>query len=143
MDGMIQIYSPEEYEKVAEILLTTYKHIKLWLFDGPMGAGKTTFIRALMQKAGVKDVVSSPTFALVNEYERADGEPVYHLDCYRLSGIDEAIQAGIDEIVTSGKWCLIEWPKIIEPLLWGTALLITFEKIDNHRSVLTELKTYE
>ncbi|MCX8148993.1 tRNA (adenosine(37)-N6)-threonylcarbamoyltransferase complex ATPase subunit type 1 TsaE [Thermaurantimonas aggregans] len=140
---MIQIYSPEEYEKVAEILLTTYKHIKLWLFDGPMGAGKTTFIRALMQKAGVKDVVSSPTFALVNEYERADGEPVYHLDCYRLSGIDEAIQAGIDEIVTSGKWCLIEWPKIIEPLLWGTALLITFEKIDNHRSVLTELKTYE
>lgn len=140
---MIHIYSPEEYEKVAEILLTTYRHIKLWLFDGPMGAGKTTFIRAIMHKAGVKDVVSSPTFALVNEYEGADGEPVYHLDCYRLSGIGEAVQAGIDEIVTSGKWCLIEWPKIIEPLLWGTALLITFEKMDNHRSVLTELKTYE
>ncbi|MFN4299945.1 MAG: tRNA (adenosine(37)-N6)-threonylcarbamoyltransferase complex ATPase subunit type 1 TsaE [Thermaurantimonas sp.] len=140
---MIHIYSPEEYEKVAEILLTTYKHIKLWLFDGPMGAGKTTFIRAIMHKAGVKDVVSSPTFAIINEYEGANGEPVYHLDCYRLSGTDEAVQAGIDEIVTSGKWCLIEWPKIIEPLFWGTALLITFEKMDNHRSVLTELKTYE
>lgn len=140
---MIHIASPSEYDQFAENLLRTYKHIRLWLFDGPMGAGKTTLIRTLLKKAGVRDVVSSPTFAIINEYEGTDGKPVFHLDCYRLAGVDEAIQAGVDEIVTSGNWCLIEWPKIIEPLLWGTALLITFEKTDNHRSVLTELKTYE
>lgn len=140
---MIEIKSLQEYDELSRYLLENYKHVPVWLFEGEMGAGKTTLIRHILKAAGVQDEVSSPTFAIVNEYAGARGEVIYHMDCYRLSSADEALHSGLDEILTSGKWCLVEWPVVIENFLWGKTLFITFEKMGNIRRIQYELKTYE
>jgi tRNA threonylcarbamoyladenosine biosynthesis protein TsaE len=80
-------------------------------FHGPMGAGKTTLIRHLCLALGVRDRVTSPTFALVNEYLARDGSSVLHIDLYRLSGEEEAVQAGIGEVLEKGRLSLVEWPE--------------------------------
>ncbi len=140
---MIEINSPQDYEPLARNLLKNYSHIAVWLFKGEMGAGKTTLIRKILHEAGVQDEVSSPTFAIVNEYADQQGKVIYHMDCYRLAGADEALQSGIDELLTSGNWCLVEWPEVIENFLWGRVLTITFEKTGEIRKIQTELKAYE
>ena len=94
-------------------------------FEGEMGAGKTTFIKALCQSMGVQDEVSSPTFALVNEYRDAQNQPIYHFDFYRLNEPAEAVGIGALEYFDSGYLCLIEWPSRIEALLPPERLLIT------------------
>jgi tRNA threonylcarbamoyladenosine biosynthesis protein TsaE len=86
-------------------------------FEGEMGAGKTTLIRALAGTLGVTDDVSSPTFALVNEYRDAQGAPVYHFDFYRIDSVDEAERMGAVEYLDSGYLCLVEWPARVAPLL--------------------------
>lgn len=78
---------------------------------GPMGAGKTTLVRALCAELGVVDAVNSPTFSLVQEYRTHTGQTVYHLDLYRLNSAEEAWHAGVEEVVESGAWCFIEWPE--------------------------------
>jgi tRNA threonylcarbamoyladenosine biosynthesis protein TsaE len=94
-------------------------------FEGEMGAGKTTFIKALCESMGVPAAdVSSPTFALVNEYRDARNQPIYHFDFYRLDSPDEAERIGALEYFDSGYLCLIEWPSRIEPLLPSNRLLI-------------------
>lgn len=140
---MIEINTVGDYDLLAVDLLKNYADIDVWLFKGEMGAGKTTLIRCILQGAGIQDDVSSPTFSIVNEYADVQGNPVYHMDCYRLSSVNEALQSGIDELITSGNWCLIEWPEVIEKLLWGKVLLITFEKTGDVRKVQIELKAYE
>ncbi len=84
---------------------------------GPMGAGKTTFVKALCAQLGVRDVVCSPTFALLNEYETAQGTPVYHFDFYRIRNLAEAIDMGCPDYFSSGSLCLIEWPEMVEDIL--------------------------
>ena len=86
-------------------------------FEGEMGAGKTTLIRALAQLLGVADAVSSPTFALVNEYRDGHDQPVYHFDFYRLDSVAEAERMGAAEYLDSGYLCLVEWPGRVAPLL--------------------------
>ena len=86
-------------------------------FEGEMGAGKTTLIRALAAALGVADDVSSPTFALVNEYRDGAGRPVYHFDFYRVDSVDEAVRMGAAEYFDSGYLCLVEWPARVAPLL--------------------------
>lgn len=140
---MFEIKSLKDYEILADRVLSIYSHIPLWLFEGPLGAGKTTFIRHILSRAGVQDEISSPTFSIVNEYAGHNSESIYHLDCYRIKHIDEALQSGLDEILTSGRWCLVEWPRVVEPLFWGDALLITFEKSENCRRLQLEHKRYE
>ncbi|WP_345072518.1 tRNA (adenosine(37)-N6)-threonylcarbamoyltransferase complex ATPase subunit type 1 TsaE [Hymenobacter fastidiosus] len=95
------------------------------LFEGEMGAGKTTFIKALCRQLGVADDVSSPTFALVNEYRDAQDQPIYHFDFYRLDDPREAVNIGTQEYFDSGYLCLIEWPSRIAALLPPDCLLIT------------------
>ena len=86
-------------------------------FEGEMGAGKTTLIRALAAALGIDDDVSSPTFSLVNEYQAAGGQPVYHFDFYRIETIDEAARMGATEYFDSGYLCLVEWPARVAALL--------------------------
>lgn len=94
-------------------------------FEGEMGAGKTTFIKALCRELGVVEEVSSPTFSLVNEYRTARNEPIYHFDFYRLDDPREAEDIGALEYFDSGYLCLIEWPSRIEALLPPDILLLT------------------
>ena len=94
-------------------------------FFAPMGAGKTTFTTAICKALGVTDPVGSPTFAIVNEYLRADGDYMYHFDFYRISRLSEAIDIGLDDYLYSGCLCIMEWPENIEELLPEDTLRVT------------------
>ena len=110
----------EQGEQVSalEILRVCEPH-RVFAFDGQMGAGKTTFIKQLVEEMGTTDIVNSPTFAIVNVYdvEQPYQGEVYHFDCYRLKDIREAIDFGAEEYLYSGNYCFIEWPDILQPLL--------------------------
>ncbi len=95
----------------ASRLLDLAREHKVIAFHGEMGAGKTTLIHAICKLLKIKDVVGSPTFSIINEYKIAGGEPVYHLDLYRLNGEQEAIGAGVEDCLYSGSLCLVEWPE--------------------------------
>lgn len=106
-------------------------------FYGKMGAGKTTFIKAVCEELGVTDVVNSPTFSIVNEY-RADesGELVYHFDFYRINRIEEAYDLGYEDYFYSGAICLIEWPELVEELLPADAVRVEVaEQADGSRTI--------
>lgn len=94
-------------------------------FFAPMGAGKTTFTTALCKALGVTDPVGSPTFAIVNEYLRADGDYMYHFDFYRINKLSEAIEIGLDDYLYSGCLCIMEWPENVEELLPEDTLRVT------------------
>ena len=101
---------------------------KVVLFNGEMGAGKTTFIKALCLALGVKSPTSSPTFSLVNEYEASEGL-VYHFDMYRLKSETEALDFGIDDYLYSGNWCFIEWAEKIPSLIPEEHLVVTLTAV--------------
>jgi len=90
---------------------------RIYAFYGPMGAGKTTIIKAICTQLGATDVVSSPTFTLVNEYSTEQGESLYHIDFYRINNLSEAFDFGIEEYLSSGSYCFIEWPELAEAIL--------------------------
>lgn len=125
---MNKTYSISELNLVAKEILVTAKH-KALLFYGEMGAGKTTLIKELCKELGIKDVVNSPTFSLVNEYHTQNSEIVYHFDFYRIEDENEAYDIGIEDYFDSDAWCLIEWPQNIENLL-------PLESTEIHISVL-------
>lgn len=101
---------------------------KILLFVGEMAAGKTTLIKELCRLAGVEEPVSSPTYALVNEYARNNGQTLYHFDFYRIQQVGEALDIGATEYFDSGNICLIEWPERVTPLLPEQFLTVTIEK---------------
>lgn len=101
----------------ADALINLADHVKLITFRGDMGAGKTTFIKEICARLGVVDVVSSPTFSLVNEYLTDRGATVYHFDFYRIKSQQEAFDMGYEEYFYSGNYCLIEWPEKVEELI--------------------------
>jgi tRNA threonylcarbamoyladenosine biosynthesis protein TsaE len=109
-------FSLNQIQEVAQNLLTS-KPEKVILFNGEMGVGKTTFIKALAKQLGVTEETSSPTFSLVNEYETTTNEKVYHFDVYRLNSEEEALDMGIEEYLYSGNWCFIEWAEKIPNLI--------------------------
>lgn len=109
----------------------------VFAFYGKMGAGKTTFIKALCRELGVQDTVNSPTFAIVNEYQDGQGEPVYHFDFYRIKRLAEAYDMGCDEYFYSGHPCFIEWPELIEDILPQETVRVTIsEQPDGSRQVV-------
>ena len=110
------IFSLDEIKQVAKKILAENPK-RVILFNGNMGVGKTTLIKALAKELGVMDATSSPTFSLVNEYEAAKNQLVYHFDVYRLNKENEALDLGIDEYLYSGHWCFIEWPEKIPNLI--------------------------
>jgi len=122
----------------AEILLQRMGDRRKVALYGQMGAGKTTFVRAICQVLGAVGNVSSPTFAIVNEYSLAEtGDAVYHLDLYRLKTLQEAMDIGVKNYLEDAAYCFIEWPELIEPLLPPDAVRIKLELVnDSQRKIL-------
>ena len=121
MSKTINIKSLEEIGAAAhefvQYVSSSHLQSNIFAFFGQMGAGKTTFIKALCRELGVEDDVNSPTFTIVNEYRAAKGFPVYHFDFYRINRISEAYDIGIDEYFSAEGLCLVEWPEKIEEIL--------------------------
>ena len=107
-------------------------------FQGKMGAGKTTFIKALCEQLGVCDMVNSPTFSIVNEYTDAEGQTLaYHFDLYRLKSVAEALDMGAEDYFYSGRYCFIEWPDVADALLPDNCAEASIEEADNGTRILT------
>jgi len=103
---------------------------KVWAFDAAMGGGKTTLIHALCDVLEVTDTVSSPTFSIINQYQTKSGRIVYHLDLYRIKDEEEAIQAGVEDVLFSGELCLVEWPEKIPGLLPDNTVHLRIETVN-------------
>ncbi len=108
----VQLKSLNEIDSVAEQLLAYGGDTPIWIFNGDMGAGKTTLIKSICERLGVQDVVNSPTFSIVNEYIDAEDNKIYHFDLYRIEDEEEILDIGIEEYLASGFRCFIEWPAI-------------------------------
>lgn len=118
MKHEIEIKSLQELESAAKRFLEEIRGNSLIAFYGPMGAGKTTFITALCRELGVReDAVSSPTFAIVNEYRAASGDSIFHFDFYRIEDAREALDIGLYDYLDSGCLCFMEWPENVQALL--------------------------
>ncbi len=113
----IKINSLDKIDDAAMDFIRVMGNNTVFAFRGAMGAGKTTFIKAICETLGVDDVINSPTFAIVNEYRSDSGELIYHFDFYRINKIEEVYDFGYEDYFYSGSLCFIEWPELIEPLL--------------------------
>ena len=126
------INSLSDLPKVADLVLESLNGRNVVAFFAPMGAGKTTLISTLMETLGSEDIVTSPTFALVNQYYTAEREPVYHFDFYRINSIGEAFDMGYEEYFYSGDLCLVEWPEKVEQLLPEDTMVVKIEILDEN-----------
>jgi tRNA threonylcarbamoyladenosine biosynthesis protein TsaE len=111
------VSTEQELPAVARELLRCFPDNRVFAFYGEMGAGKTTFIKAICHELGVDNNTMSPTFAIINEYITRDMQSVYHMDFYRINSLEEVFDIGYEEYLFSGRFCLLEWPGLIEPLL--------------------------
>lgn len=125
------IFKEEDIKQAAKQFVETMEENTVFAFYGKMGAGKTTFIKAVCEELGVADTVTSPTFAIVNEYEAAGGRPIYHFDFYRIKKVSEAYDMGCEEYFYSGHPCFIEWPELIEEVLPEETVNVTIEALSN------------
>ena len=139
MSMEIRIKSIEEIAVAAKEFVAAMGERKVFAFYGKMGAGKTTFIKAVCEELGVEDVINSPTFAIVNEYVDGQGEPVYHFDFYRIKNQQEVMDLGYEDYVYSGHVCFMDWPELIENLLPDDAVKVTIEEeIDGGRVLVVD-----
>lgn len=134
----IKIQSLEHIHEAAREFIAAMGDNTVFALYGKMGAGKTTFIKALCQELGVEDVVTSPTFAVINEY-RSDiaGELIYHFDFYRIKKMEEVYDMGYEDYFYSGALCFIEWPELVEELLPGNTIKVTIEELEDGSRKLT------
>lgn len=131
----IRIENLENIRQAAKLFVEQIGAYKVYAFYGKMGAGKTTFIKAICEELGVEEVITSPTFAIINEYE-AKGQPVYHFDFYRIKKLEEVYDMGYEEYFYSGALCFIEWPELIEEVLPEDTVKVSIqENPDGSRSV--------
>ena len=129
----VEIHNIEQLPEVARNLLDAFSEERFFAFFGKMGVGKTTLIKELCAVLGVKDIVCSPTFAIVNEYSDRDDEPVYHFDFYRLKSVAEAYDIGYEEYFYSGCYCFTEWTEKVEELLPEHYVRVEIEEKDGVR----------
>lgn len=135
----ITINGIEHIRDAAREFIKAIDQNTVFAFHGEMGAGKTTFIKAICEELGVEDVINSPTFAIVNEYRSESAELIYHFDFYRINKIEEAYDFGYEDYLYSGALCFIEWPEKIEELLPGdTVNVFIKENTDGTRTVTME-----
>jgi tRNA threonylcarbamoyladenosine biosynthesis protein TsaE len=130
MEHTIKINHISELSQAAKTLLTSLVDEKVFAFYAPMGAGKTTFIKAVCKELGITDTISSPTFSLVNEYVTMGGKKAYHFDFYRIKSTNEAYDMGYEDYLYSNAYCFIEWPEKIEELLPEHYVKITIEVLN-------------
>lgn len=136
----IKINSIEQIHQAAKEFIAAMGDNTVFAFYGKMGAGKTTFIKAICEELGVTDVINSPTFAIVNEYRSDEaGELIYHFDFYRIQKLEEVYDMGYEDYFYSGALCFIEWPELIDELLPGDAIKVSInEEADGARTVTIE-----
>ncbi|MCX6225572.1 MAG: tRNA (adenosine(37)-N6)-threonylcarbamoyltransferase complex ATPase subunit type 1 TsaE [Bacteroidia bacterium] len=139
-DSVFYAKRPNNLKRIAGSIIKIAGNDRIVAFYGQMGVGKTTLIRFLCQRLGVRAIVTSPTFTLVNEYP-SDNGPVFHFDFYRISKASEVLDLGIDECFDSGHWCLIEWPELVEELLPETVVkVILTENPCGSRTIRVEIE---
>jgi len=124
------IKSESELPEIAGKLLNVFPDKRIFAFYGAMGAGKTTFIKALCRELGVKDEALSPTFAIINEYKTGNDSLVYHFDFYRINKLEEVFDIGYEEYFFSGNYCFLEWPELVGELLPDETVKVTIEGDD-------------
>ncbi len=134
--SIIHILSLNEIQTAAQEFLKLIGNHKIIAFNGQMAAGKTTFIKALCAELGVKESTTSPTFALVNEYETANNKTIFHFDLYRINHIEELLDMGFEDYLYSGNFCFIEWAEIARPFLPDDTLWVTLAIDENEQRVL-------
>ncbi len=128
---MDAIFEMGQLPLVAKQFVKQITKSKIWAFYAPMGVGKTTFIQAVCKELKINETVNSPTFSIVNEYKSLVVGTVYHMDWYRLKDAEEAINAGIEDILLSGNICFIEWPEKATNLLPETSVAVFMEVLDD------------
>lgn len=134
-----EIHSLEEINHIARKFLEAHPADRIFAFYGQMGVGKTTFIKALCEEMHVVDYVTSPTFSLVNEYQTIDSKPIYHIDFYRTNNIQEVFDLGYEDYFSSGEYCFIEWPELIESLLPPITVKVNIREAENKKRVIESL----
>jgi tRNA threonylcarbamoyladenosine biosynthesis protein TsaE len=127
---MDAIFTLAQIRQVAAALWKEGKNKKVWAFHAGMGTGKTTFIHAFCEELGVSSAVSSPTFAIINEYSSQVSGTIYHMDWYRLKNEEEAVNAGVEDSLQSGQLCLIEWPENAPGILPEDTFHVHMEVLD-------------
>ena len=139
----IKIQSLDQIHEAARQFIAEMGDNTVFALYGKMGAGNTTFIKAVCEELGVSDVITSPTFAIVNEY-RSDtaGELIYHFDFYRIKKLEEVYDMGYEDYFYSGALCFIEWPELVEELLPGNTIKVTIEEVENGEREVT-LESFE
>lgn len=136
---IIEIQNLDSYATAAREFIEKMGERRIFAFYGCMGAGKTTFIKAVCEAMGVEDAINSPTFAIVNEYEDADSNTIFHFDFYRIKSIAEVYNMGYEEYLYSNAYCFIEWPELIEELLPEETVKVTIEETpEGQRKVTME-----
>ncbi|MBQ2362001.1 MAG: tRNA (adenosine(37)-N6)-threonylcarbamoyltransferase complex ATPase subunit type 1 TsaE [Bacteroidaceae bacterium] len=132
----IIIHSLEDIKRAASEFVALIGNRRIFAFYGHMGAGKTTFIKAICEELGVTDAVSSPTFAIVNEYASTMGS-IYHFDFYRIKRSSEVLDLGFEDYAYSGNLCLMEWPELIEEFLPEETVEVHIEEIEGGKRRVT------
>lgn len=133
----IEINSVDELPDAADMIIEQTDSRNIVAFYGPMGAGKTSLIREICARLGVEDTVTSPTFALVNQYLAGNGNTIYHFDFYRIDDPREAFDLGYEEYFYCGDLCLVEWPEKIEELLPDDTMKVRIEIADEDSRIIT------
>jgi tRNA threonylcarbamoyladenosine biosynthesis protein TsaE len=132
-----KVTSIKGLEKAAKQLLEQFPGQRVFAFYGKMGAGKTSFIQAICRVLDTPDNVTSPTFAIINEYATTDGHVVFHFDFYRIKDLEEAYDLGYEDYFYSGSYCLIEWPEKIESLLPQSFVRVDIEVLDDGKRLIS------
>jgi tRNA threonylcarbamoyladenosine biosynthesis protein TsaE len=133
---VIIIKHKKDLQAAGKKLLKNYSNSRIFAFYGEIGAGKTTLIKAICESLGATDLVSSPSFTIINEYRQSKGEPLYHIDLYRIKNRNEMLDLGIEEYFSSGSYCFIEWPEIIEEILPASTVKIIISVGINEQRIL-------
>ena len=136
MELEFTISSEGELGEISKEILKRFPEKKIFLFEGEMGSGKTTFIKAFCKQLGCEDDLSSPTYSIINEYVNKNGEKIFHADLYRLKSVEEALDLGIETYLDSTNYFFIEWPQIVESLIFEPYLQIKIKTTGQQREIV-------